>query len=1254
MNTSSLKRFAQQARRKLLTQVAARLELVLNTDSAELRDKSSQLRKLREEINRSSKALVIDKVAYTWFNRLMALRFMDVNDYQPLNLRVVTPRDGYTLPEILQEAKQGHIPDDLSVNRQHIFDLLDGRIPAANAQNEAYKELLIGACNHLHQVFPFMFERINDYTELLLPDDLTSGFSIVHDIREGMQPADCTEVEIIGWLYQFYISERKDEVFASKEKVKKEDIPAATQLFTPRWIVEFMVQNTLGKLWLQNRPNSKLRQHMPYYIETPGGQSDDFLKLYSIEEIHLLDQAAGSGHILVYAFELLARIYEEEGYNTGEIPALILRNNLFGFEIDGRAAQLASFALMMKARNYDRQAFRKNIVPGIVCFEDFRLRNDELNDLFRSKGLLLNESIAHDFNNMRQATNIGSLIIPETPLTELEKFHEILSSDKTPDAFLSYTIRILTEALKQLTALARKYHCVVDNPPYMGGGNMNKELGDFVKKHYPDSKSDLMACFMESGLNMLHPKGFMGMINQHSWMFLSSYEALRKKLIENAQIDTLLHLGPRTFPEIGGEVVQNASFTLENVKSYKKGAYIRLVDDDQSELKRTKTLEAIPNPNCDWIFFTDQNNFIKIPGSLIGYWVNDKFLEIFRENKMSDFGDSCIGMRTGNNLRFLRFWHETIFENIGLDNDNASEAQKSSQKWFPYCKGGTFRKWYGNNDYVVNWENDGYEIKENTKLVYPQLGDNLGWKISNEQYYFKPGLTWSGVGASIFGVRSYPKGMLFDSGANSYFVFEQESYYYFAGLLNSSLINSFINIINPTINTGCGVISILPAIFNSQFFNTVNRNVERSIKLSLADWDSSETSWDFRQNELIRCKLNCGQNCADLDMLDDEEQEEILAIINVPTDSNLLEHCYEAYQSEWKRSFFQLHQNEEELNRQFIEIYGLQEELTPDVPLEEITILQQELDRAALAKLNKSLKREPGTMKVLNYDEITLPFNAKEVMAQFVSYAVGCMFGRYSLDKEGLILANQGETIDDFDEKVIGSRAFFEKTDDPYQANIRYPNITFMPDDDNIIPVLDEEWFEDDIVNRFHKFLKVTFGEENFSQNLAFLEDSLSKDIRKYFLKDFYADHIKRYKKRPIYWQFSSPKGSFNVLIYMHRYTPDTINLILNKYLRQFQEKLRNQIEQLEHVINTGTPSEQNKATKEKDKLKHILIELQEYERDVIYPLATERIPIDLDDGVLVNYNKFGRAVKEVTGLNDKATKEKVRGFDWIDGAEIR
>lgn len=1249
MNTNQLKRFAQSARVKLMSQVAARLDFVLHTDSAELREKTESLRRLQEVLNADGREQVVERVAYTWFNRFVALRFMDVNDYQPLGIRVVTPKEGYTLPELLEEAKHGLIADELPVHRTEVMELLDGLKPSANPQNEAYKLLLTAACNHLNSIFPFLFERINDYTELLMPDDLISQYSILYELREGMEAADCREVEIIGWLYQFYISEKKDAVFASRSSVKKEDIPAATQLFTPRWIVEYMVQNTVGKLWLQNRPNSKIRQFMPYYIESATSQSSDFLPLKSIEELRLLDQACGSGHILVYGFELLYRIYEEEGYNPSDIPKLIIENNLYGFEIDERAAQLSGFALMMKARGYHRRFFRKEVKPNILCYADLKLSTDATRELFAQLSLPYPESLQTDLEHMCQATNLGSLIQPLTSLESLLELRETLKNKaKTADLFTKPALMAVQEAVEQLIPLAGKYHCVVDNPPYMGGGNMNKELGDYVKKHYPDSKADLMACFMEAGWNILHPSGILGMINLPSWLFLSSFEKLRTKIIQTKHINSLLHMGRGIFGIDWGStafIIQN-NVSDEDAHYYKlhkrnfqhiyaediKQIFLKAKNDDKTKIDFDRYREGEGLATVDELvvvnglqiaYTTNQKNFEKIPGSPIGYWLSEKTYDSFKGKTVGEIAPVRKGNSTSNNARFLRFAHEINYKNQSYGYLSILESLKVDRYWIPYNKGGGFRKWFGFQEYLVFWKNNAEEIRNIKTSV-----------VTNEQYYMKPGLTWSTVTSSDFSLRWFEEGFIFDNGGCCLFVEKYEERIFILGAMNSKVFKYLLSGINPTLNFQSGEVSKFPINFGSDN-NQIFKITEKNISISKSDWDSRETSWDFQQNELIRCKSNCGQNCADLDMLDEADQKEILAMANVPTNSNLLEDCYQAYTSEWRRKFFKLHQNEEELNRQFIEIYGLQDELTPDVPLEDITILKEET-----------------TIK-----NGELVFHADEVMAQFVSYAVGCMFGRYSLDKEGLILANQGETLSDYVLKVNGERLMVDGEgieDDNHQPfNENHPP-TFLPDADNIIPVLDEEWFEDDIVSRFNEFLKASFGKENFEKNLAFVEESLGMDMRKYFTKNFYTDHVRRYKKRPIYWMFSSPRGSFNVLIYMHRYTRDTLNQVLNGYLREYKEKISAHMEHLDHIIETGTSVEATRATKQRDKYRIVLLELQDYERDILYPLATQRIAIDLDDGVLVNYNKFGKAIKEVAGLNDKKTKEKVKGFDWIDGEEVR
>jgi hypothetical protein len=1195
MNTNQLKKFAQNARRKLLQQVGAKLEYILTHDTAELREKASHIQKLKEELNRIGKDQLIEKVAYTWFNRLMALRFMDANDYQPSGIRIVSPKEGYTLPQILDEAKQGGLVDgDWQTVIGKVNDLLDGKMPSRNPQNEAYRYLLIAACNALHQQFPFLFERINDYTELLLPDDLTSEFSIVNDVVEGMSSEDCQEVEVIGWLYQFYISEKKDEVFAAKGKVKKEDIPAATQLFTPRWIVEYMVQNTLGKLWLQNRPGSRLRDFMPYFIVSPsgGGQGEDYLQVSGPEEIKLLDQACGSGHILVYAFELLTKIYEEEGYNSSDIPKLIIENNLYGFEIDERAAQLAGLSLLMKARSYYRRLFRKEVQPNILCFEDVKFVDGELEQYLGSMPTnLFNQSLKADLQLLEQATNLGSLMQFQT-----KDLPRISASLPDTDIFLAKTHTKMLAALRQMSLLNQKYHCIVDNPPYMGGGNMNKSLSDYVKKNYPDSKADLMTCFMESGLFMLKPKGLLGMINLPSWLFLSSFEKLRKKLIANKHIDSLLHMGRGVFGVDWG----STAFIVRNLKLDSPAKYFKLhkrnfqhiyPEDIRDIFLRAKNNssvkinfdkyregegtadvdELIDENGLQVVYIVNQKNFENIPGNPIGYWAKKKLRKLLNSSQLlSEYGSIGKGLDTGNNFRFLRYWYET----------------KQGQDWIPCQKGGYFKKWYGNNDFYIFWKDNGRAIKDYKKS-----------NLRNSKYYLKSGITWNRISSGQPAFRCFDKGQIFESTGPCAF-FKEESQQWLLGFLNSKITKTILEIYAPTLDFQSGHISNLP--YSEPYGSAIQKLsdlVKNCIAISKTEWDSRETSWDLQKNELLR----------------HQAQD--------------LEETYDGYCQYWKNKFHQLHRNEEELNRQFIEIYGLEEELTPDVPMEEITILKEET------------KIENGQ----------LVFQADEVFKQFMSYAVGCMFGRYSLDKEGLILANQGEGLAEYRKKVLGVSELAVS-----EGQELTTNLSFLPDDDAIIPLLDDEWFEDDVVGRFHEFLKVTFGAKDFQKNIAFIEEQLGKDIRKYFVRDFYNDHIKRYKKRPIYWLFSSPKGSFNVLVYLHRYTPDTINNILNNYLREFIQKLKSQKAHFEQIQISGSTTEQNKATKAIDKLDKMILDCEAYERDILFPLATERIVIDLDDGVLVNYNKMGKAVKEVKGLNDKKAKEKVRGFDWIDVAQIR
>ncbi|OZI05704.1 SAM-dependent methyltransferase [Siphonobacter sp. BAB-5385] len=1148
MNTNSLKKFAQEARKKLITQVGSRLDYVLGADSAELRERAAQVKKLNDEIARTSREQVVEKVAYTWFNRLMALRFMDANDYQPIGIRVVTPRDGFTTPEILEEAKSGQLHTELPVDTSRIHELLNGKIPSANPQNEVYKLLLIAACNHLHKALPFLFERIDDYTDLLIPDDLTSEFSIVHDVCTGMSVEDCNEVEIIGWLYQFYVAELNEKLISSKKVYKKEELAPASQLFTPKWIVQYMVDNTLGQLILELFPNSKINESLEFYIKPEYSNIVAKRESKRIEEIKFFEPCVGSGHILSYAFDVFYKAYEEQGYSNSEIPELIIRNNLFGVDIDPRAAQMASLVLMMKGRQYYRRFFRSveknNFSPNIFYYTDFK-----------------------SDSNFKNATVLGSLI---------------RISQEEANAKTIYEGSLFAEGeqyLKHLyNLLSTKYDVVVTNPPYISSSRMEGSLKQYVEKTWPETKSDLFATFILRCLEFCKEDGFTGYMTPFVWMFISSYEKLRSTLINKHVVHSLIQL---EYSGFDGATVPICTFTLRNKFVDKaKGSYIRLSDFKGSQNQAPKTREAIQNPKCGWFYTANQKDFEKIPGAPIGYWLSENAIDSFLKNKL--LGEELslkAGLSTGDNTIFQRKWYEIENKNISFNTSNLKETRTNNKKWYPCHSGGDFRKWFGNHEVVINWLDDGNAIRN-----YRFANGKVRSAVRNEAFYFKSGITWSKISSGKFAARARPAGFIFDDTGRCGFSEDPKIVLSALGVMSSVISNHFLEVLCPTLSFTSGELAKIPfvEILSSEQLNIV----EQLVNCSKTDWDSTEKSWNFKENAILK---NRGFD---------------------------IEESYNLYKQYWTNKFFQLHKNEQELNRQLIEIYGLQKEMTPDVPLDEITILQQET-------------------KIVNGQ---LVFDQQEVIAQFVSYAVGCMFGRYSLDQEGLILANQGETLEDFLTKVQKSEA----------------GLSFVPDADNVIPVLDEEWFEDDIVGRFYAFLKASFGTQNFAKNLAFVETSLGKDIRKYFVKDFYADHIQRYKKRPIYWMFSSPKGSFNVLIYMHRYRRDTLSKILNDYLNQYREKLRGRLSHLEHLMVSGSPVEQNKATRESDKIKLVLLELQEYERDILYPLASERIGFDLDDGVLVNYNKFGKAIKEVKGLNDKVTKQKVREFDWIDTTQIR
>jgi type II restriction/modification system DNA methylase subunit YeeA len=1182
METLKLKRFAQYARRSLLEQVSAKLKLMLAENSAARRESTEAIKKLEEAIKGHGKEQVIERVAYIWFNRFCALRFMDVNRYNRVN--IVSPADpGQFQPEILAEAKMGHVDDEMVHDkvRQQIFALLDGKAPSRDPQGEAYRLLVVAACNFWNKAMPFLFQRIDDYTELLMPDDLLSGNSILAYTREAMTPDACEDVEVIGWLYQFYISEKKDEVFDGLKKNKKitpENIPAATQLFTPHWIVRYLVENSLGRLWLLNRPGSKLIQQMDYYIK-PEQAETDFLRIAKPEEIKICDPACGSGHMLTYAFDLLYAIYEEEGVDPAEIPEKILTNNLYGIEIDERAGELAAFALTMKARAKQRRFFNKGVKPNICVLENVHFDGSELKEYMDFVGRdLFTAPLQTTLRQFEEADNFGSLIRPD--VTDVDGMRRILESKNVSgQLFISMTHQKVLQALRQADYLSPKYHVVIANPPYMGAKGMNPQLTSWAKAQYPScwdrGNSDLFALFIERNMGLAKSRGLISMITMQTWMFLSSFEKLRLNIVDDNTILSMAHLGARAFDSIGGEVVSTTAFVISNVRQLEyEGSYIRLVEGG-SESEKNATLIRAVKSNDVALFKASSADFRKIPGAPIAYWLSDTLLNIFEnENPLSEFATPRQGLATSDNNRFVRTWSEVPFNRIGFWCADREEAMESRKRWFPFNKGGSFRRWGGNAELVVNWENDGEEIKDSILTKYPYLNGNPDFVAKNPNYYFKPGLTWSALSSGLFSIRFQPKGFIFADKGQAMFPFKQDDILPLEGLLNSKVVVEFLKAISPTLDFNAGYIAKVPCHIKA------SPGVSRLNSGFLSDWNSYETSWDFTS----------------------------LPLLNPDYLQPTLKATYQKLHAHWQETTLEMQRLEQENNRIFIETYGLQDELDEKVDLSEITLTCNPHYRYGNDKSEEELEA----------------LLLADTMRELVSYAVGCMFGRYALDKPGLILANQGETIEDYLKRV--------------------PEPSFPADDDNVIPMLDGDWFTDDIAERFRKFLRVAFGEEHYEANLQFVEKALNLkgkrnySIRDYFLGEFYTDHVKRYKKRPIYWLFSSPKGSFNALIYMHRYRPDTVSVVLNDYLREFRTKLTSHKNHLEAVSISASSSqgEKTKALKEIEKITKMIAEMEEYEREVLYPLATEQVEIDLDDGVKVNYPKLGAALKKIVGLEAK------------------
>ncbi|WP_075657535.1 BREX-1 system adenine-specific DNA-methyltransferase PglX [Pseudochrobactrum sp. B5] len=1143
MDTNALKKFAQSARNLLIDQVTARLDMVLAEGAAARREHPKAIARLEAAAN-SNRGQVIEQAAYTWFNRFTALRFMDVTGLT--NPRVVSPADGATRPEILAEAMAGNLPDRA---RPEIAEFLNGTRPAHDGQAEAYRLLLIHACNEWHGAMPYMFERADmldraeDYTELLIPDDLLSPDSILARLREVMTEEACQDVEIIGWLYQFYISEKKDQVFAGlkkNQKITAENIPAATQLFTPHWIVRYLVENSLGRLWLLNRPQSGLAAKMDYYI-APEEPETDFLKITRPEDIRICDPACGSGHMLTYAFDLLYEIYAEEGHDAAEIPSLILKHNLTGIEIDDRAGALAAFALSMKAaaKLGRRRFLRMEAKPDIVVLQDVRFTPAEMQDVAAVVGKdLFTDELRETLGQFEQAKNFGSLIMPKLR-DPAETLRVVEARDFGSDLLLKEVQERVVAVLRLAEALSPKYHVVVANPPYMGNGGMNPKLKSWIERNYPSGKSDLMTAFIIACQSLSRPKGTSAIVTLDSWMFLSSFKELRQQLIRNASIQTLMHVGWNCFPD-GHVYNRGVGFTVRRGAQNGTGQYINLSNVPAVVDKQTLFHERM---NAKDLISVKNKEFLKVPASPIAYWLPN--FSVFQGTLFRDVWTSGGRLKTHGSDKYIRYIWET---------------SKDKCHWRRLTKGGEVRKHYGNEEHLVDWSTEAVKHYDSVGGLYP------------ESFQGKEGITWTKVTSANPTFRIKRDVAEYDSGGPVIFNADFRCDYVALAALNSHATRFFLDAINPTINTQVNDVLSLPiANLKQNDAAKLDAAERRLVALAKSDWDSYETSWDFTTLPLLSPDHRAGA----------------------------LATSYYNLRAHWQDMTDEMRRLEEENNRIFIDAYGLQDELTPEVPIEEITLTCNPAYRYGVKGTEE--EREARLRE--------------DTVAEFLHYVVGCMFGRYSLDAPGLILANHGEGIEDYLARV--------------------PEPTFAPDRDNVIPVLDADWFADDIVTRARDFLRVTFGEAKFRENLAFVEAALGKDLRRWFTKDFFDYHVRRYKKRPIYWMFSSPKGSFNALIYMHRYRPDTVSVMLNQYVREFIHKLEVERARLEKlaVDPAATPAQQTKAQKETATVIRQIAELTEWEREVVYPMAQQKIAIDLDDGVKRNYPLFVGALKPIKGL---------------------
>lgn len=1193
MDKNAIKKYATWARRELIARVSQKAEQYGITEKkpGDVRAESVngyllsqveqvQRRALILRVQQSGYRQVMEEVAYTWFNRFCALRFMEANHYLPTHIRVFTDEEGAFKPQIIAEAIHLEM-DGLNMDKVYQFK-------HENKTEELYKYLLITQCNALNVILPQMFQRIADYTELLLPDNLLREGSVIEQMIALIPESDwMDQVQIIGWLYQYYNAEPKDQVFANLKKnikISKADIPAATQLFTPDWIVRYMVENSLGRLWVEGHPNETLKAGWKYYLEEAEQEPDVQAQLDKIreeykamkpEDIRCIDPCMGSGHILVYMFDVLVQIYEAYGYSTREAVQSIVENNLYGLDIDDRAAQLAYFAVMMKARQYDKRFFSRGAQPHVCAIQESGHMPEEGWGYFDEQ-----EGIARRvYDAFVDAKEYGSILEPNVMLEELDALERKMLQ-KLEEADLAATATAITACnvmwplVRQARMLVQKYDVVVTNPPYMGSTGMSERLSSFVNYNYSLGKSDMFAAFVERCSRSTRENGFYAMITQPSLLFLASFEKLRRMVLKEHSIDSLLHLGRGIF----GIDFGSTSFVIRNLKLKTfVGNYFRLhqrtfqyIDPDDIKTLylnakadhsftydfttyNTKTFseDAIPDINEDDIesettklmklhYYANQNNFLLFPGAPIAYWASSVVFAAFDHGRtIRDVAYPCEGIKTGDNERFLRYWFE-----IDVTSSSIHTSIREA-KWCKMAKGGPYRRWYGNLEYVVIWQNNGSELKEFIKST-----------VSNENLFFTPAITWSYISAGKISMRDIGTDILYNNkGPACYCKMEDKDY--LLGLANSVVFNYILGFWAPTMDYKPGNISPFPYIEDAHSKDSVTLLSQDSVHLSRDDWDSFEASWDFESHPIVRKALSC---------------------FHWNVEHTTVEECFKAWAQDCEIRFQQLKSNEEELNRIFIDIYGLRDELTPEVDDKDVTVR---------------------------------PADRKRDIRSLISYAVGCMLGRYSLTESGLAYAG-GE----WDERK-------------YYGD-------FMPDRDNILPICDDEYFADDIVSRFVRFVKVVFGKETLEENLRFIADALGGSgsprdvIRSYFVNDFFADHLKIYQKRPIYWLFNSgKKNGFKALIYMHRYAPDTIARIRTDYVHEQQSRYRTALADLTNRMASASTSERVKLSKQFANITAQAEELRVYE-EKIHHLADQMISIDLDDGVKRNYEIFQDVLAQI------------------------